>query len=71
MATIVYKPVCSNCGAIITDEVYGIEYISSDKTTYMRHKDVGISPSVCKECGALFESIMITKTEIDIQEVQI
>lgn len=72
MASIIYKPVCSECGAIITDEVYGIRYTSfNDKVKYKFLHGTGVSPSVCKNCGTGFDSIIIEKPEIEVKEMEI
>lgn len=70
MASIIYKPVCSKCGAIITDDVYGILYASfNDKINYKLLHETGVSPSVCKNCGEVFDSIILDKPKIEVMEV--
>lgn len=58
MAQIVYKPHCSNCGAVIYDEITYIEYVIINKIiTYTTSID--ISPYKCPCCGKCFDSIII------------
>lgn len=58
MAQIVYKPHCSNCGAIIYDEITYIEHvIINNKITNITPID--IFPYKCPCCGKYFDSIII------------
>lgn len=56
MCRIIYKPHCSNCGAIIEDEVaYG--YNMLDKLDFTIGTEFWICPKRCKSCGEKFEAI--------------
>ena len=58
MARIIYKPHCSECGALIDDEImyekikYGFTKYIDDELTY-------IYPTKCKACGEYFDCIEI------------
>ena len=56
MSRIIYKPTCSNCGAIISGEVrYTEEPSREDIITFpIRH----ISPTHCTKCGTYFDCIV-------------
>lgn len=54
MAEIVYKPHCSACGALITDEV---SYIPKALTYFNDGCLRGIRPYKCSKCGRDFSSI--------------
>ena len=57
MSRIIYKPTCSNCGAVISGEVRYTEEMNRDDIMIipiMRH----ISPSHCTKCGTFFDCIV-------------
>lgn len=56
MAQIVYKPHCSNCGAVIYDEITYIEHVIINK---IKNITPIISPCKCPYCGKYFDSIII------------
>lgn len=51
--TIIYKPVCGNCGAVIHGEV------SSRSWQYKCASGRGVSPTSCPNCGTYFGSIVM------------
>lgn len=56
MCRIIYKPHCSNCGAIIEDEVvYGYNIL--DMPDFMIRIEPWVYPNRCKSCGEIFETI--------------
>lgn len=57
MAQIVYKPHCSNCGAVINDEIKYVEYAIINKIKNITPID--IFPYKCPCCGKYFDSIII------------
>lgn len=60
MAQIVYKPHCSNCGAVINDEIKYIEY--TERVIINKIKNItpiDIFPYKCPCCGKYFDSIII------------
>lgn len=57
MAQIVYKPHCSNCGAVINDEIKYIEHVIINKIKNIT--PINISPYTCPCCGKYFDSIII------------
>jgi hypothetical protein len=60
MAQIVYKPHCSNCGAVIEDEITYIEHVIINKIKNITPIDISpISPCKCPYCGKYFDSIII------------
>ena len=56
MAQIVYKPHCSNCGAVINDE---IKYIINKIKNITPITPIDIYPCKCPCCGKYFDSIII------------
>ena len=65
MARIIYKPHCSECGALINDEIM-YEKIKLDVferygfTKYIDDELTNIYPTKCKACGEYFDCIEIT-----------
>ena len=59
MSQIVYKPHCSNCGAVIYDEIKYIEHVIINKITNITPVD--IFPYKCPYCGKYFDSIIIER----------
>lgn len=53
MSRIIYKPTCSNCGAVIHGEVSSKYW--RDEISYGRK----IAPTVCLNCGTYFDSIVM------------
>lgn len=68
MASIVYTPVCSNCGTALEERPHGIRYIERNgNQTILRPGVAGIYPYTCKKCGAVFKEIRLPKA-IDIHQ---
>lgn len=60
MAQIVYKPHCSNCGAVINDEIKYIEHVIINKIKNITPiTPIDIFPYKCPYCGKYFDSIII------------
>ena len=57
MARIVYKPHCSECGAVINDEVM---YETINLKNFIGDNYTNIYTMKCKTCGAYFDCIEIT-----------
>ena len=66
MASIVYKPTCSNCGAVIKEPVYGIQSEGLVQNMYIELMDSRVNPARCPECGALFTQIEMPN-KIDVR----
>ena len=66
MASIVYKPTCSNCGAVIKEPVYGIQSGRLIQNLYMERMDSHVNPARCPECGAWFTQIEMPN-KIDVR----
>ena len=62
MARIVYKPQCSECGAVINDEVMyetiKFEKLERNKFSFV-NEYTRIYPSHCEVCGEYFDCIEI------------
>ena len=61
-AFILFKPVCSECGKVLEQDVelsykYGLEF--GDYGTPM--KEMVIKPASCPYCGATFSRVVVTK----------
>lgn len=56
-----YKPHCAACGALIDEEVtYGDLIIEGRAISdYSYSKDIEINPCRCKNCGEIFDGIII------------
>ena len=69
MGTIIYKPHCARCGAIINQEVtYREIAIRIDKKYLYRDSFIDIEPCRCACCGEVFETIEIPmpkKSEVE------
>ena len=59
MARIIYKPRCSECGALINDEIM-YEKIKLGVFKYIDDELANIYPTKCKVCGEYFDCIEIT-----------
>ena len=67
MAKIVYKPTCSECGAVIGGEVYGIRLETiAENNKYSLGYRWSVHPSKCWKCGVWFDSI-----EKDVTDIQV
>lgn len=77
MASIIYKPTCSNCGAVIKEPVYGLQTerfigfnimstINYSQNPYMELMDSHVNPARCPECGAGFTQIEMPN-KIDVR----
>lgn len=51
--TIIYKPVCGNCGAVI----HGV--VSSNSWQYKCASGRGVSPTSCPNCRTYFDRIVM------------
>lgn len=56
---IIYKPTCSECGAVIGGEVYGVrlETVTENNRYRLGHGSC-IHPAKCWKCGVWFDSIV-------------
>lgn len=64
MGSIVYKPHCSKCGALIESKISWkkiIEDVESNK--FLKREFAEVHPFRCKACGEVFECIEITPPE--------
>ena len=61
MAKIIYRPHCSECGALIAEKVSCQEIISDDRPHHLIN--VSINPSKCECCGEDFMNIQIDLPE--------
>lgn len=61
MGTIIYKPHCAKCGAIINDEVTYRRLETRIKNSYLLHYSglIEIEPNRCASCGEVFETIEV------------
>ena len=60
MGTIIYKPHCARCGAIIDQEITYSKFAAGiEKGNLYRGSCVGIQPYSCSNCGEVFETIEI------------
>lgn len=66
MASIVYKPTCSNCGAVIKEPVYGLQTGRFIQNPYKELMDSCVNPARCPECGAGFTQIEMPN-KIDVR----
>ena len=66
MASIVYKPTCSNCGAVIKEPVYGLLTERFVHNPYIEMMDSGVNPARCPECGVGFSRIEMPN-KIDVR----
>ena len=57
MARIIYKPHCSECGAVINDKIM---YETINLKNFIGDNYTNIYPMKCKTCGAYFDCIEIT-----------
>lgn len=57
MSRIIYKPTCSNCGAVLDCDVSYTEERTLDGRIIMPTSE--ISPCACPNCGEFFEEIII------------
>lgn len=64
---IVYKPTCSECGAVIVDEVYGVrlETVTENNRYRLVHGSC-IHPAKCWKCGVWFDSIVKDVNDIKV-----
>ena len=62
MARIVYKPHCSECGAVINDDIMYETIILplGEEDSILNYKYTNVYPMECKTCGAHFDCIEIT-----------
>ena len=62
MARIVYKPHCSECGAVINDDIMYETIILplGEEDSILNYKYTNVYPMKCKTCGAYFDCIEIT-----------
>ena len=70
MASIIFKPGCSNCGKLITESesiVYtGSIFVGSDPVPYMDNDiyqriRLHLQPEVCPHCGEPFDKVIVPK----------
>ena len=66
MASIVYKPTCSNCGAVIKEPVYGLLTEKFIHNLYVEMMDSRVNPAGCPECGVRFTQIEMPN-KIDVR----
>ena len=66
MASIVYKPTCSNCGAVIKEPVYGLLTEKFIHNPYVEMMDSRVNPGRCPECRAWFTQIEMPN-KIDVR----
>ena len=66
MASIIYKPTCSNCGAVIKEPVYVIQSERLIQNLYMERMDSHVNPARCPECRAWFTQIEMPN-KIDVR----
>jgi hypothetical protein len=61
MGTIIYKPHCAKCGALINDEVGYHKRITIEHNmgNYLNREPYDIQPNRCKVCGEYFSTIEI------------
>lgn len=67
MASILFVPVCSECGNLITDEVDFIEHNATNKAGNVLMKYQHIQPTECRKCGAEFEVIAMPKFPVRVK----
>ena len=61
MASIDFRPVCSNCNRIITEEV-GVEYLDELLPNhYLEHRQEHVYPHRCPYCLEWFDTLTIPK----------
>lgn len=64
---IIYKPTCSECGAVIGGEVYGVCLKTlAERNHYRLEYGSCIHPSKCWKCGVWFDSI-----EKDVNDIKV
>lgn len=64
---IIYKPTCSECGAVIGGEVYGVRLESfAENNRYRLKHGSCIHPSKCWKCGVWFDSIVKDVNDIRV-----
>ena len=58
--TIIYKPHCKECGALINDEVTYRKFKMILANKYLcNYSSIEIEPYRCESCGAIFETIEV------------
>lgn len=61
MARIIYRPHCSECGAVINDDImYETIMLPLGEDSILNYKYTNVYPMKCKTCGAYFDCIEIT-----------
>lgn len=69
MGTIIYKPHCARCGAIITQEVICRKMVARVKKDYLYHDSFNsIEPYRCVYCGEVFETIEIPMPKEEVED---
>lgn len=64
---IVYKPTCSECGAVIGGDVYGVRLKTLNENNHYRLEYGScIHPAKCWKCGVWFDSI-----EKDVNDIKV
>ena len=64
-ARIVYKPVCSECGAIVRGEVYGIRKERLQNGMLLCCEE-SVYPARCEQCGEWFVGIVKNVDDISV-----
>lgn len=67
MGTIIYKPHCAKCGALIADEVSYLRTINELMENCLSRAFCSIQPNRCKVCGEYFSVIEI-KPPVEVLE---
>ena len=64
---IIYKPTCSECGAVIGGEVYGVRLKTLGENNHYRLEYGScIHQSKCWKCGVWFDSIVKDVNDIKV-----
>ena len=69
MAKIIYQPHCSDCGAVIFDDV-AIRKTLLDCEMNLKQEITDIEPFRCPVCGNMFETIEIRPPREEISEIE-
>lgn len=67
MGTIIYKPYCGKCGALIDEEVTYRDVIIEGRaiSDYSYSNGIEISPYRCNSCGEMFNRIEVKTPKKD------